>query len=586
VDIATFWGSLDNGFHIRNAFKIYRNYDGNKSTFGDISVAATVANPDQVAAFAAQRSSDNALTVMVLNKYLTNHTPITVNLAHFPAGGPAQVWQFTSANTIQRLADAAVNNDSISFSAPPQSVTLLVIPAANAPPPVPANFSATASNAAVALAWSATISADSYILKRSTTSGGGYGTIASGLTATHYLDTAVVNGTTYYYVIAATNDFGVSADSAPISATPSDAKALYAFEGNAQDSSGGGNHGTANAVSYVAGKVGSQAAQFNGTSSYVLIPRSIQDDFTVALWVKTTDTAGSAGAQWWNGKGLVDGEVGGGGADWGTAVVNGKFALGVGSAGGDTTIASSVSINDGTWHHVAATRNNTTGAMAVYVDGILRGSGTGPTGSRTWPANLRIGSLQTANNYLNGALDDVRLYNRILTAGEIAALGGTPPAAPTGLAAIAGDAQVALSWNASATATHYHVKRSTTGGGYVTIATNASLTFANTGLANGTLYYFVVSAVNASGEGVNSAEVSARPTSAAPVPLGRATVGDQLLLHWPADHIGWVLQAQTNSLVVGLSTNWSDIADSTETNQVPMPMNAAHGAVFFRLMRP
>ena len=207
-------------------------------------------------------------------------------------------------------------------------------------------------------------------------------------------------------------------------------KALYAFEGNAQDSSGSGNHGTANAVSYVAGKVGSQAAQFNGTSSYVSIPRSVTDDFTVAMWVKTTDTAGSAGAQWWSGKGLVDGEVGGGGADWGTAIVNGKFVLGVGSVSSDTTIASSVNINDGTWHHVAATRNNTSGAMAVYVDGVLRGSGTGPTGSRTFPPSLRIGSLQTANNFLNGTLDDVRLYDRILTAGEIAALISRLPPRP------------------------------------------------------------------------------------------------------------------------------------------------------------
>jgi hypothetical protein len=101
VDIATFWGSLDGTLPVRGAFKMYRNYDGNKSTFGDISVAATVANPDNVAAFAAQRSNDNALTVMVLNKYLSNNTPITVNIANFPIGGAAQVWQFTSANTIR-----------------------------------------------------------------------------------------------------------------------------------------------------------------------------------------------------------------------------------------------------------------------------------------------------------------------------------------------------------------------------------------------------------------------------------------------------------------------------------------------------
>lgn len=387
-----------------------------------------------------------------------------------------------------------------------------------------------------------------------------------------------------------------SATFAPFSATvlvlspdgtaPPEMKALYAFEGNAQDTSGSGNHGTANALSYVAGKVGAQAAQFNGTSSYVLIPRSIQDDFTVAMWLKTTNTAGSAGAQWWNGKGLVDGEVGGGGADWGTAIVNGKFVLGVGSSGGDTTIASSVNVNDGTWHHVAATRHNTSGAMAVYVDGVLRGSGTGPTGSRTWPANLRIGSLQTANNFLNGTLDDVRLYDRILSVSEIAAL-VAPPAAPTNLAATIGDASVALSWSASSNAASYYLKRSlTTGSGYATIATNASLAFTNTGLNNGTLYFYVVSAVNAAGEGSNSSEVSARPTSSAPVTLDLTHSVSQLHLSWPADHTGWVLQAQTNDLATGLSTNWSVVFTSSQTNQVTMPLTPANSAVFFRLMRP
>lgn len=362
--------------------------------------------------------------------------------------------------------------------------------------------------------------------------------------------------------------------------------AWYQFEGNVLDTSGNGNNGTATAVSYVAGKEAAQAAQFNGTSSYVLIPRSITDDFTVAMWVKTTDTAGTAGAQWWNGKGLVDGEVGGGGADWGTAIVDGKFVLGVGSAGGDTTIASSVNINDGTWHHVAATRDNTSGAMAVYVDGVLRGSGTGPTGSRTFPASLRIGSLQTANNFLNGTLDDVRLYDRILAANEISAL-VTPPAAPLNLVAMSGDASVALNWSVSSNATSYYVKRSlTSGSGYTAIATNTSVVFTNSGLSNGTLYYFVVSGVNAAGEGTNSSQVSARPTSSAATQIGFSGAGNQLQLNWPLDHTGWMLQTQTNSLATGLGTNWSSIAGSAATNQMTFPLNGTNAAVFFRLMRP
>jgi cellulose 1,4-beta-cellobiosidase len=163
----------------------------------------------------------------------------------------------------------------------------------------------------------------------------------------------------------------------------------------------------------------------------------------------------------------------------------------------------------------------------------------------------------------------------------------TPPAAPTGLTATAGDSSVALSWSASATATNYYVKLSlTSGSGYAIVATNASLAFTNTGLSNGTLYYFVVSGVNAAGGGANSTEASARPTSFAPTQLGFVAAGNQFQLNWPVDHTGWQLQSQTNSVAVGLSTNWVNVTGSTQTNQMTVPVNTTNGAVFFRLVRP
>ena len=91
------------------------------------------------------------------------------------------------------------------------------------------------------------------------------------------------------------------------------------------------------------------------------------------------------------------------------------------------------------------------------------------------------------------------------------------PAAPTGLQATAGNAQVSLSWTASAGATGYHVKRSTTSGsGYAQIAAPTTTSYTDTGLTNGTTYYYVVSALNAAGEGANSSQVSASPASVAP----------------------------------------------------------------------
>ena len=112
------------------ASQIYRNYDGNGSTFGDTSVSATVANPDNLSAFAAQRSSDGALTVMVINKQ-QGSTPVTVSLANFSGTGAAQVWQINSATqtSIAQLPDLAVANGQLSTTVPSQSITLFVLPA-------------------------------------------------------------------------------------------------------------------------------------------------------------------------------------------------------------------------------------------------------------------------------------------------------------------------------------------------------------------------------------------------------------------------------------------------------------------------
>ena len=128
LDLATRFNAPLAGYPSYNAMKMYRNYDGGNSTFGDVSVSASAPNPDTVASFAAYRTVDNKLTVMLLNKYAMGNTPVTVNVSNFPLSGKAQVWQLSgSGSAIQQLPDATISSSSVSLTVPPQSITLLVI---------------------------------------------------------------------------------------------------------------------------------------------------------------------------------------------------------------------------------------------------------------------------------------------------------------------------------------------------------------------------------------------------------------------------------------------------------------------------
>jgi subtilisin family serine protease len=89
-----------------------------------------------------------------------------------------------------------------------------------APPPTPENLSASAGDNRVLLSWTASLGATRYIVKRSTAPGGPYTTIASNVKGASYSDGTALNGTTYYYVVAAGNSLGESGDSNEASARP------------------------------------------------------------------------------------------------------------------------------------------------------------------------------------------------------------------------------------------------------------------------------------------------------------------------------------------------------------------------------
>jgi hypothetical protein len=137
----------------------------------------------------------------------------------------------------------------------------------------------------------------------------------------------------------------------------------------------------------------------------------------------------------------------------------------------------------------------------------------------------------------HGGYGDVGQYS---ISGTIVPTNLTVPAAPTGLTATAGDSQVTLAWNASSGATSYNIYRSTTPGGEGSTAYKTGVTttsYTDSGLTNGTTYYYKVTAVNAAGESGQSSEASAKPEPAIPaIPTGlTATAGDaQVTLSWNA----------------------------------------------------
>lgn len=113
-----------------------------------------------------------------------------------------------------------------------------ITPAPSTVPSAPAGLSASPADQQVSLSWNPVSNATSYNVKRSTSSGGPYTTIAQHMASTQYLDQGLTNGTTYYYVVSAVNAIGESANSAQVSAAPGQTPAPEPFTLSAAASNG------------------------------------------------------------------------------------------------------------------------------------------------------------------------------------------------------------------------------------------------------------------------------------------------------------------------------------------------------------
>jgi RHS repeat-associated protein len=390
----------------------------------------------------------------------------------------------------------------------------------------PAAPTATGGSGSVSLNWTSLSGATSYNVYRSTTPGGeGLTAYATGITSASYTDSSVTNGTRYYYKVSAVGDVGEGAlSSAEANAWPHTAAMPVAHwaltDGlgtSVADSSGNAENGTITGSGYswtTSARVGGVALSFGASSAYVSSPDadlpSGNTARTVSLWFNTTAIAGAATGYY----GLFS---------YGAASTNNAFGLFINkSSSGVLTIfvtnyganvTGTIALTANSWNHLAVTYNGTTATL--YVNGAADTSGSFGSSLNTTVSgkSAYIGAFLGGGNAVRGAIDDVRVYDRALAAGEIAVLNGPSLTATSGTGS-----SVSLSWTSVSSATSYDVYRSTTPGGegttpYATGLTTTSYTDSTSGYGG---YYYTVSAVGSNiGEGTPSVEKGATPTAAA-----------------------------------------------------------------------
>lgn len=203
---------------------------------------------------------------------------------------------------------------------------------------------------------------------------------------------------------------------------------------SAVDSSGQGNTGTlTNGPTWVSGKR-AQAVSFDGSDDYIQLPAqliAIGNTFTFTAWIYFTGSLTTRytvfGQE--NAASAFMFEVGQGPGSAGTGRVGSLYS---GQVDADS-VSGVLLVN--TWTHIAYTKNGTGATSTIYINGRSVGLATniGLTYSNS-SGTKAIGRRSAASQVFSGSIDDVRLYNRVLTETEIKAIymAGTPAAVING----------------------------------------------------------------------------------------------------------------------------------------------------------
>ncbi len=162
----------------------------------------------------------------------------------------------------------------------------------------------------------------------------------------------------------------------------------------------------------------SASSQYVATSA---LAGTLGGTASMSFWIKTTQVGNNTQ---WQAPAVTGSESSlGGDVFWGFIDGSGRIGLQVEDA---AAAKSTAAINNGQWHHVALTRNKTSGELKVYINGSLNSTATSATGDKTSPF-AAIGRMTDNNSggthrYFNGLLDDVRIYNTVLSATDVTAL--------------------------------------------------------------------------------------------------------------------------------------------------------------------
>jgi fibronectin type 3 domain-containing protein len=343
-------------------------------------------------------------------------------------------------------------------------------------------------------------------------------------------------------------------------AGPTGLVAAYSFDQGAgttlTDASGNGHDGTVSGgATWTSGHDGG-ALLFNGTDASVdlgALGTFYQSGFTLEGWLQKSTTKKDVGVfgSWTSG---------GGPMIWIDHLV-GDYRLTLGASSLSDYLDSGRTPAIGQWQYVAATFDGSTARF--YLDGteVANRSVTYSVGSSN---NWRIGAYGSpAGGFFDGLIDNIRIYNRALSASEVqtdmsvpvtSSLDTSPPSAPGTVTATGGIGQVGLSWGAATDnvgVARYDVYRGTSAGFTPTTANRIAQPTGNSyiddNLATGT-YYYKVTAEDAAGNlsppsneasGTSSADTTA---PSAPSNLAASTSGGTVTLNWSAssDNVGVV----------------------------------------------